>query len=148
MLPSLEGLDGTWTGTTKTWLDPTAPPSEASITATVTTAVERWMRIAYTSAVAGKAHTGEMTFGYHADAKQYEMVWLDTFHTGTAMMFCSGTPGAERVEVLGSYAAGPERWGWRTLLERPSTGELVVSAVNIDPAGTEYPAIELRLRRA
>jgi hypothetical protein len=111
MKAELDGLAGSWTGITKTWLDPNAPPDEARVTATITAAVERWMRIAYTSTVTGKPHTGEMTWGFHNDPKQYEMTLIDTFHTGTAMMLSVGKEGATDIDVLGSYAAGPERWG-------------------------------------
>lgn len=148
MKAELDGLTGSWTGITKTWLDPAAPPDEARVTATITTAVERWMRIAYTSTVTGKPHTGEMTWGFHNDPKQYEMTLIDTFHTGTAMMLSVGKEGATDIDVLGSYAAGPERWGWRTTLERPTADEILLKAFNIEPSGKEYPAIETRLRRA
>lgn len=141
-------LDGTWTGITKTWLDADAPPDEAKVSATITTVVERWMRIAYTSTVAGKPHTGEMTFGFHKDPQQYEMALIDTFHTGSAIMLSVSKPECKTIDVLGSYAAGPERWGWRTVLESTSADEIVIRSFNIEPSGKEYPAIETRLHRS
>jgi len=47
--------------------------------------------------------------------------------------------------LTGSYAAGPERWGWRTELHLGD--DLLVRSINISPAGEESPGIEARWTR-
>ena len=82
----------------------------------------------------------------HVDAAQYELCWVDSFHTGSAMMLSLGDLRADGlISVTGSYQAGDERWGWRTEIEVDDA--LVVRAFNISPAGEESRAIEARWTR-
>jgi hypothetical protein len=74
------------------------------------------------------------------------MYWIDSFHTGASALWSTGPAGAA-IEVLGSYRAGDQTWGWRTTY-REIDGQLVIAATNISPEGKDYPAIEVRLSRA
>lgn len=147
----LLALVGRWSGTTSTWLDPSAPADQAGTEATIEALLGgRFIRIDYQSAVQGKPHAGQMLLGFHSDAGAFELAWLDSFHTGTALMLSTGPLQADgAISVLGSYRAGPERWGWRTVLRPPvlASDELVIEAYNIAPSGHEDRAIETRLKR-
>ena len=148
----LLALVGRWSGTTSTWLAPQAPADEAGTEATIEALLGgRFVRIDYQSAVQGKPHAGQMLFGFHSDARAFELAWLDSFHTGTAIMLSTGAAddGAHGalVSVLGSYRAGPERWGWRTVLRPLHRDELVIEAYNVSPSGHEDRAIATRLKR-
>lgn len=146
---ALSRLAGTWSGPTRLWLDPSGPPDESETAATVEVILGgRFVRVAYTGVAMGKPHAGELVLGFHKDAGEHEASWIDSFHTGTAIMMSVGRPRADgTIDVLGSYAAGPERWGWRTLVH-DAGDELVIESKNIAPSGEEYPAVETRLRRA
>jgi hypothetical protein len=146
---ALTALVGGWSGTTRTWLNPVAPPDEHPTRATISSLLDgRWIRIDYHGVVMKTPHAGEMIIGFHKDAAEYEMLWIDSFHTGSAMMMSVGGTGPDgEIRVLGSYAAGRERWGWRTVIT-VGADELVIDAFNISPAGHEDPAIHTRLRRA
>jgi hypothetical protein len=48
------------------------------------------------------------------------------------------------IAVLGSYRAGNQRWGWRTVFHE-ADGQLLLEATNIAPDGQEFPAIDVRL---
>lgn len=145
----LLGLTGRWSGPTRTWFDPAAPAFESTTAATIEALLGgRWVRIGYEGAVPGKPHAGQMILGFHNDAGEFEMAWLDSFHTGTSMMLCTGKPGTDgTLSVLGSYAAGPERWGWRTVIRKTGPDQIVIEAFNISPAGEEDRAIETVLNR-
>jgi hypothetical protein len=140
---------GSWHGTTRLWLDPESAPEET------TTALRaqlilggRWLRLEYAGTAMAQPHAGEMLLGFHADARQYELAWVDSFHTAASVMLSTGSDsGGPRVDVVGSYAAGTERWGWRTQLQCPAPGELAIDAFNISPDGKEYAAIATRLTR-
>lgn len=165
-LPSFRGterhtallrLEGRWSGEARTWLDPKGDPEITRIELVASSLLGgRFVRLAYTSSVAGRTHAGEMLVGFHVDAQTHEMVWIDSFHTGSSIMLSTGAPREDgAVEVVGSYRAGQERWGWRTRLslEREGTREgegdvFVVHAFNVSPAGQEDRAIEARLSRA
>lgn len=144
----LSPLTGEWTGQTRTWLEPGQPPEETVTEARVESILGgRFLRVQYTGTVMGKPHAGEMLFAFEVDAKEHSLAWVDSFHTGTALMLSKGAPSADgAVSVLGSYAAGAERGGWRTVL-RPDSARLVIEAFNIAPAGEEYPAIRTELLR-
>lgn len=145
----LASFAGRWTGETQLYLDPTAPPEVSRTDATIEPVLGgRWVRIDHCGTAMSRPHAGVLTLGFHKDAQEFEASLIDSFHTGTAMMLSVGALRADGVvDVLGSYAAGAERWGWRTML-RLEGDELVIEARNISPAGEEYPAITTRLRRA
>jgi Glyoxalase-like domain/Protein of unknown function (DUF1579) len=139
----LMALAGHYQGNTRTFVDPNAAPDLADDTLYIEPALGgRWLRLQWFGTVFGKPRSGEMLLGFHIDAGEYEMTWADTFHTGSAIMWSSGKARQDGVvSVIGSYAAGPERWGWRTEfhLDRDA---LRLRAFNISPNGHEDRAIE------
>jgi hypothetical protein len=146
----LQRCVGSWRGTTRLWLDPDAAPEETLTELRAQLILGgRWLRLEYVGTAFGKPHAGEMLLGFHADAGEYELAWVDSSHTGSAIMLSTGRLSSlPVVDVVGSYRAGTERWGWRTKLHCPSPGELALDAFNISPQGKEDRAIETRLTRS
>ena len=146
----LAALAGRWRGTTRTWLDPSAPPEETSTTARIEPILGgRFVRIEYRGTVMGKPHCGEMLLGYEPDRRLFSAAWVDSFHSSPGMMVSTGERGGDgAVSVLGSYEGGGERWGWRTVLRVSGSDELVIEAFNVAPDGTEYPAVSSVLGRS
>lgn len=141
---------GSWRGPTQLWLDPETPPEESSTELLAEPILgARWLRVSERGTAFGKPHAGEMLLGYHLDARAYELAWVDSSHTGTAIILSTGPatePGV--VDVVGSYSAGEQRWGWRTRIRLCAPDELLVEAFNISPDGVEMRAIVSRLRRS
>lgn len=145
MAHPLAHLSGSWAGSARTWLDPEGEPDLSSWRATVEVLLDsRYVRLRYQGECCGKPHSGEMTLGF--DEHEHTMYWIDSFHTGASPMWSVG-PAGSVISVLGSYRAGDQRWGWRTLF-READGQLVLEATNITPDGQEAPAIEVRLSRS
>lgn len=143
---SFAHLSGDWRGTTSIWLEPGKPAEE--VTTEVRAAViagGRFLRLESTGTAMGHPHAGEMLLAFEKDTSTWTLAQVDSFHTGTAMIVSTGTK--PEIDVVGSYVAGPERWGWRTIL-KPGQDELVIDAYNIEPNGTEHHAIHTTLRRA
>lgn len=139
---------GRWRGPTRLWLDPAAPPEQTVMELEAATILGgRWLELSYQGVAMGKPHAGRMLIGFHGDAGEVELAWVDSFHTGSAIMLSKGRPAGATVDVLGSYVAGDQRWGWRTKLEVPFESRLVLRAFNVAPSGEEYPAIESLLGR-
>ncbi len=145
----LQALAGHYQGTTKTFLDPNSPPDESQDRLYIEPILGgRWLRMQWFGHCMNKPRSGELTLGYHIDADSYELTWVDSFHTGSAIQWHTGAARKDGpITVLGSYAAGKERWGWRKEFH-PTADGIRMRATNISPDGTEYPAIETDWTRA
>jgi hypothetical protein len=139
----LARVSGHYRGTTRTYFEPGSTPDESTDTLYAQPLLGgRFLRITWFGSVMGKPRQGELTLGYHRDGGEYELCWVDTFHTGTALLVSRGKARDDGViSVLGDYAAGSERWGWRTELVHAGRS-FALRAFNISPAGQEDLAIE------
>ena len=143
-------LAGNWKGTSKLWLEPGKPADESSVVGTIQLLLEgRYALYLYQGSVESEPQHGMFTFGYNITLEQYEASWVDSFHTGTGIMFCIGAEKENGFAVTGSYpdpTGGPD-WGWRTEVEL-NGDQLTITAYNITPEGEESKATEMILNRA
>lgn len=149
---ALARLAGEWVGVSRVWFEPGAPSDESPIRGSIRPALGgRFMIHEYESALGGKPLQGVVLIGWHIDAKRYEMAWIDSFHTGSAILFSTGAGEAGPLpNVLCHYGGhdGTPPWGWRTTIEQPDAETLVLTAWNIEPDGQEAKATEIVYRRA
>ncbi len=148
----LNSLVGDWVGTAKTWFEPDVVADESPVRGSIRTILDgRFVLYEYQGAFGGKSLEGICIYGYHLALGKFQSVWLDSFHNGSAMMFSEAQKGANKIDVLGSYAyVTPEleqHWGWRTQLDQRGDDELVITAYNISPEGVEVKATETVLQR-
>lgn len=145
----LLALAGSWAGATKTWFDADGAPEETHTVATIEPILGgRMVRATYTGTAMGKPHAGMFLLTFDESEGRFALAWADSFHLGTGLMYAPGAPTADGgLAFLGSYAAGPERWGWRTTIRLIDPTTLLVEATNITPAGEETHAVETRLSR-
>lgn len=145
----LSQLAGNWKGSNKLWLEPDKLANQAPIAGTIQIILEgRYALFLYQSSIEGEAQHGMFTFGYNTELNRYEASWVDSFHTNTSIMFCTGNEMDNGFFVLGSYpdpTGGPD-WGWRTEVTLLGQ-ELIVTAYNIMPDGMEAKAIEITLKQ-
>jgi len=146
----LGALVGDWAGTTRTWFRPGELADESSTSGTVRAILGgRFVVQEYRGSIDGEELEGQATIGFDVARNRFVCVWVDSFHTGTAVMLSEGAPGVtDEISVLGHYdaAEGPP-WGWRTSLGQSSPDALVVEQFNVPPGGEEYLAVETRYRR-
>ena len=103
----------------------------------------------YEGSFQGKPLSGLAIYGYHLDRGRYEMAWVDTFHSGTSILFSTGEGGGGGdagpgpYSVLTSYEApsGPP-WGWRTEITVPEPDKLIITHYNIPPGSEALKAVE------
>ena len=145
----LAKLAGHWQGTSKLWFEPDKLANEAPIVGTIQIILDgRFALFLYQSSIEGEAQHGMFTFGYNTQLDRYETSWVDSFHTNTSIMFCTGNEIENGFSVLGSYpdpTGGPD-WGWRTDVQM-NGDELIVTAYNILPEGLEAKATEIILKK-
>jgi hypothetical protein len=149
----LHQLEGEWSGIAKTWFEPGEPVDASPVTGTIRPVLGgQFMLHEYKGSFGGKPLEGMAILGFHIDLQQYQCAWIDSFHTGLAIMLSKGEKGElEQMSMLGSYAyVTPEteqHWGWRTSIEFRSDDEVVITAYNISPEGEEAKATEVVYNR-
>ena len=140
----ITALVGEWNGTYRLWLEPDELRTEGPTRCIGRSLLAgRFVALDYDWVDGHDPQLGSMLLGC-SDEGRWEMAWVDSWHTGTSMMFCVGGPDAD---VLGAYGRSDERWGWRTRFDLVSRDELVITAWNITPAGDETKATEARYQR-
>jgi hypothetical protein len=142
----LAALVGTWTGNYRLWLEPGELRIEGPTRVTGRPVLGgRFVALDYDWVDVDGAQAGSMLVGC-TDEGMWEMAWVDTWHTGTSIMFAQG--GGPAAEVVGGYGPAEHPWGWRTRFDLVSPDELVITAWNVTPTGEEAKATEATYRRS
>lgn len=144
-------LAGAWRGTAKTYMGPEAPPIEAAWEGRIAGILGgRFARFKYRSSVQDKPFAGELMIAFESSEKLWRLAWVDSFHTGTAILVSTGTPGEKAINVHGTYFTEPgqPRWGWRTEIDDARADQLRIRMFNVLPDGQEALGVDIALARA
>lgn len=143
-------LAGDWAGKVRIWFEPDQLGDESTIRGRIRPVLGgRFVIHEYETRSMGETQHGFAIHGYHIDRQRHESAWIDSFHTGTQLMFSTGLPLAALHEVTGSYGgeSDGQPWGWRTALAMESPDHLVIAMYNVTPQGEESLAVEFDYRR-
>lgn len=143
----LARLEGEWEGTAKVWFEPGDPVDESPVRGNMRLILDgRFIMHGYKGSFGGKPLEGLAIYGCNLETGKIQASWIDSFHTGSAMIFSEGKKGDDKLAMLGSYAyVTPEteqRWGWRTEIDIVQDDEIKITAYNISPGGEEARATE------
>ncbi len=146
----LQKLVGNWKGICQTWFEPSVLADESPMEGSIRSILGgRFVMHEYTGLIEGKAFEGIAIYGYNIAANRFESVWIDSFHMSTGIMWSQGAFSPGSFKVKGSYFVGDEHpdWFWRTDIKLINSNELVITAYNISPEGTEDKATETIYKR-
>lgn len=146
----LEQMIGEWEGTFRLWFQPDHLACEAAQRGTIRGILDgRFLLHEYRTRFGDEPIEGLAIYGLHLDDNAYESAWVESFGTGTSIMFSAGPATAPHFNVLGTYGDGQggPRWDWRTEIEQPDRDHLVITMTNISPQGESARAVEVRYQR-
>ena len=141
---------GKWTTTSKMWMDPSAPPTETTGTATIEGLLDgRFIMETTKSTMMGMPFEGRGIFGYDNTTKKHIGMWCDSF--GTMMMHLEGTcDGACKVLTLTSEYLDPATKTmkkFKMVSKEVSPDETTNVMYDVGKDGTETKMMELTYKR-
>ena len=97
-------LAGSWTTTTKEWMEPGQPPTESTGTADMKMLLDgRFLYQEYNSQMMGQPFSGVGIDGYDNMTKKYVTAWIDTMSTGIFFMEGTASADGKTITLKGSH---------------------------------------------
>lgn len=104
-------LAGSWTTTTKEWMEPGKPPTESNGTAEMKMLLDgRFLYQEYNAQMMGQSFSGIGIDAYDNISKKYVTAWMDTMGTGIFVMEGTASADGKTITLKGSH---PEPGGGR-----------------------------------
>ena len=104
-------LAGSWTTTTKEWMEPGKPPTESTGTSEMKMLLDgRFLYQEYNAQMMGQPFSGVGIDAYDNMSKKYVTAWMDTMGTGIFMMEGTASADGMTITLKGSH---PEPGGGR-----------------------------------
>ena len=97
-------LAGSWTTTTKEWMEPGKPPTESTGTADMKMLLDgRFLYQEFTSQMMGQPFSGIGIDGYDNLRKKYVTTWMDTMGTGFFTMEGTASGDGKTITLKGQH---------------------------------------------
>ncbi|HEX9741840.1 MAG TPA: DUF1579 domain-containing protein [Nitrospiraceae bacterium] len=97
-------LAGSWTTTTKEWMEPGKPPTESTGTAEMKMLLDgRFLYQEYNSRMMGQPYSGIGIDAYDNMTKKYVTAWMDSMGTGIFMMEGTASADGKTITLKGSH---------------------------------------------
>ena len=97
-------LAGSWTTTTKEWMEPGKPPTESPGTAEMKMLLDgRFLQQEFTGEMMGQPFSGVGIDAYDNLRKRYVTVWLDTMSTGVFTMEGTASADGKTITLKGQH---------------------------------------------
>src|SRR5687767_13942349 len=95
-------LAGAWGGIARTYLDPAKPPVESKFAGTAKLLLGgRFLRFTYKTSLDRNPIAGELTLAFEREEGRWATAWIDSFHTGSAILVSHGVPKEAKISVFG-----------------------------------------------
>ncbi len=100
----LASLAGSWTTTTKEWMEPGKPPTESTGTADMKMLLDgRFLYQEYNSQMMGQPFSGIGITAYDNLRQRYVSAWIDSMGTGIFMMEGTASADGKTITLKGSH---------------------------------------------
>lgn len=100
----LASLAGSWTTTTKEWMEPGKPPMESTGSAELKPLLNgRYLQQDYSGNMMGQPYNGVGISGYDNLTKKYVTTWIDSMGTGIFVMEGSASPDGKTITYKGQH---------------------------------------------
>ena len=97
-------LAGSWTTTTKEWMEPGKPPTESTGTAEMKMLLDgRFLYQEYNSQMMGQPFSGIGIDAYDNLSKKYVTAWMDSMGTGIFLMEGTASPDGKTITLKGQH---------------------------------------------
>lgn len=97
-------LAGSWTTSTKEWMEPGKPPTESTGTAEMKMLLDgRFLYQEFTGNMMGQPFSGVGIDAYDNMTKKYVTAWMDTMGTGIFMMEGTASADGKTITLKGSH---------------------------------------------
>ncbi|MFO0700602.1 MAG: DUF1579 domain-containing protein [Nitrospira sp.] len=97
-------LAGSWTTTTKEWMEPGQPPMESTGTAEMKMLLDgRFLYQEFNGQMMGQPFNGIGIDAYDNMRKKYVTAWMDSMGTGIFLMEGTATPDGKTITLRGSH---------------------------------------------
>jgi Protein of unknown function (DUF1579) len=101
----LASLAGSWTTTTKEWMEPDKPPVESTGTTEMRTVLDgRFLQQDYTGSLMGEPYSGIGISGYDNLRERYVSTWIDTMSTSIFTMEGTASADGKTITLHGAHA--------------------------------------------
>lgn len=96
---------GSWTTTTKEWMEPGKPPMESTGSVEMKMLLDgRFLQQEFTGTMMGQPYNGIGITGYDNLRKRYVSTWMDSMGTGIFVMEGTGSPDGKTITLKGQHA--------------------------------------------
>lgn len=97
-------LAGSWTTTTKEWMEPGKPPTESTGSAEMKMLLDgRFLQQDYTSIMMGQPYSGIGLSAYDNLRKKYVSTWIDSMGTGIFVMEGTASADGKTITLRGQH---------------------------------------------
>jgi hypothetical protein len=98
-------LVGSWTTTTKEWMEPGKPPTESTGSVEMKMLLDgRFLQQEFAGNMMGQPYSGIGISGYDNLRKRYVSTWIDSMGTGIFMMEGTASPDGKTITLKGQHA--------------------------------------------
>ncbi len=138
----LATLAGSWTTTTKSWMDPSKPPMESTGTAEMRMVLgARFLHQEFTGEMMGQPFAGIGIDGYDNLRQKYVTAWFDTMGTSIFIMEGSASPDGKTITLEGQH----DEPGGGTMSHRAVWKLVDENTQTFDMYGAHHGAKEMKM---